>query len=168
MTIDRGQIGKIVLVGLLVVFLFLWVGNLKMPSSEKTVKLEEEIGKVKKPDILPSPVDEKLSLEASPPVEFVGDNFRNPFEVPSAVKEKIGEKQKVNISDKKAEVAIPTLTIKGIFWGTESPKAIINGKIVEKGDFVEEVEVLDITKEGVRLKFRTQEFTLKPKGSIEK
>ena len=184
MTIDRGQIGKIVLIVLLVMFLFLWVANFKAPSSQQSVKLEkvdEKVYQVKKPDISSVAIDKKTStgkednimvasgkIEIPSPIEFVGDKFRDPFEIPPAVKEKISERQVANISDKKAEVPIPVLTLKGIFWGTASPRAIINGKIVKKGDFIEGVEVLDITKEGVQLKFSTREFTLKTKGSNDK
>jgi len=65
-------------------------------------------------------------------------------------------------------VRLPSLTVQGVMWGTDSPRAIINKQVVVKGDVLPEgIEVLDISKAGIKVLYREKIFTLLPKGAIE-
>jgi len=59
----------------------------------------------------------------------------------------------------------PTLkmTINGLIWNSDRPQAIIDDKIVDVGDYLGEVKIIDIHKEGVDVKFSGQFKTLKLK-----
>ncbi|MFH0877908.1 MAG: hypothetical protein V1863_06785 [Candidatus Omnitrophota bacterium] len=62
-----------------------------------------------------------------------------------------------------------SLTVTGIAWGTDKPRAIINDRVVGIGDRIaseivndsDKIEVLDISKEGVLVKYGNQQFLLK-------
>jgi len=54
----------------------------------------------------------------------------------------------------------PTLTVTGVLWGSKTPQAIINSKVVKIGDVIEKAEVIDINKEGVSVRYGEQEYLL--------
>ena len=65
-------------------------------------------------------------------------------------------------------VRLPSLQIQGIIWGGSSPQAIINEQVVSKGDVIAGgVEILDISKGGIKVIYRGKIFTLLPKGVVE-
>lgn len=65
-------------------------------------------------------------------------------------------------------VRLPSLQIQGIIWGGSSPQAIINEQVVAKGDVIAGgVEILDISKGGIKVIYRSKIFTLLPKGAVE-
>ncbi len=55
------------------------------------------------------------------------------------------------------------LSLEGILWNPESPRAIINDQIVTKGDIVQGAEVVDIKKDGVILRYGKEESILRLK-----
>lgn len=67
---------------------------------------------------------------------------------------------------RKAEPA--GLTLKGILWNEKKPRALINGKVVEVGDLVEDKKVTSITKDTVTLQQEDTEFLLTVKTSSPK
>lgn len=53
------------------------------------------------------------------------------------------------------------LALEGIIWNTEQPLAIINGKLVGKGDKVEGVTVKEVLKESVAVASENKSHTLR-------
>jgi len=65
-------------------------------------------------------------------------------------------------------VRLPSLQIQGIIWGGGNPQAIIDEQVVAKGDMIAGgVEILDISKSGIKVIYRGKIFMLLPKGVVE-
>jgi hypothetical protein len=88
---------------------------------------------------------------------YKASQHRDPFQLPalfSGSAESSGEKKEQAVEWR----------LEGLIWGSDSPQAIVNGKIIEKGSRLGEAEVLQITEEGVRLKFQGKETLLRQTG----
>lgn len=48
---------------------------------------------------------------------------------------------------------MPQLRIQGLLWASDMPQAIINGKIVGLGDYIEGVKIVAIQKDGVTVEY---------------
>ncbi len=93
----------------------------------------------------PTPAVHRTSVAPSPTPRKTPVPTPSPSPSPSPAEEKA-----------LAEVYTPPdklgLQIDGIFWDEIKPMAIINGKIVSKGDKIEGMEILEIKKNSLRLK----------------
>lgn len=98
-----------------------------------------------------------LASEQTATVRYEGQ--RDPFGVPAV--------RNIIKPDVKNEISNISFALEGLLWETERPQAIINGKIVEKGDNVQGAEVLAIDKKGVRMRYKGQEFILRPRGKMQ-
>lgn len=59
-----------------------------------------------------------------------------------------------------SEPVLPLLTIQGIVWGAEVPQAIINNQVMRVGDSVGGAHIVDIKKEGIKVIFQGQGYTI--------
>ncbi|MFH0790434.1 MAG: hypothetical protein V2A64_02275 [Candidatus Omnitrophota bacterium] len=93
-----------------------------------------------------------------PKVEYKAEVLKDPFR---GFRKK-GTDKKINpVYDSKAPVKpLPALTVQGIVWGGQTAQAIINNKVVKVGDTIENVEIIDITKNGIDVFFEDQEYNL--------
>lgn len=94
-------------------------------------------------------------------VEYKADGLRDPFI------EYLGVEQTevVTGAQKELEAAmpeepLPSLTIQGIVWGGNMPQAIINNKVVEIGDALDGVRIVDINQEGVTVFYGSRQYNL--------
>jgi len=96
---------------------------------------------------------------------------RNPFDLPSLLREEILRRQEAQRQKELAAqagvsttttspVQLPNLKLQGIFWGVARPQAIINRQILYVGDTLEGCTLTAITREGVKVSFSHQEFFL--------
>jgi len=94
-------------------------------------------------------------------------NFRNPF-ASLLPQKKPEEAKRTRTTDRpKAEkVAPPDFTIYGLIWNTDLPQAIVNERVVKIGDVINEAEILNITKEGITIKYRNEEFFIESQLSV--
>lgn len=62
------------------------------------------------------------------------------------------------------EIYTRKLILEGIFWDEDKPIALINGRLVKKGDFIDRKKVIDIQKDKVIIKddVETMELKIKP------
>ena len=83
-------------------------------------------------------------------VEYAGRLFRDPF----------GENY---VSDPgKTEDARDSLpSLQGVVWSSVKPQALISGKIVKVGDRVGDADVLEIRKDGVKMRDKAKEYYLR-------
>ncbi len=107
-------------------------------------------------------------------VEYVGADYKDPFELPLPLRVPIVPPEKelpVGI-EPEAEVGLPALRVEGMIWGSERPQAIIDGEVYDVGDVVEvydvgdvveEAEIIGIDREGVTLFYKDRKFILRPK-----
>ena len=93
-------------------------------------------------------------------VEYVGANYRDPFELPLALKSPIAP----------SEVELPAgveleafFRVEGMIWGSARPQVIIDGEVYDVGDVVKEAEIIGIDREGVVLFYKDRKFILRPK-----
>lgn len=100
--------------------------------------------------------------------------FRDPFQ--TSLPRKPVE---ISMASTSGEPTLPTgldnvsLRVTGIAWGTDRPRAIINDQVVGIGDVVtgtenrlDKIEVIDISKEGILVKYQNQQFLLKRASGI--
>ncbi len=85
-------------------------------------------------------------------IEYTGQSLRDPF-----------SSTKMGGSSIKDEIATLSFTLEGFVWNTKRPQAIINGQVVEVGSKIENAEILDIQKGGVKMRYKGKEFFLRPK-----
>ena len=84
---------------------------------------------------------------------FVGDSFRNPF---------LSSQEEQYYKEMRGKILITKgLEISAIFYSSSQRQAIINGKIVKEGDFVDNRKVIKINKESVVLKDVRGEYILR-------
>ena len=102
-------------------------------------------------------------VKAKRPVPYLGRDYRDPTLNPLLSKPAQEETTAV-----KEVVTLPPISIQGVVWGGSSPNAIIDGRVVRKGDTLPEgVEILDISGAGIKVLYRGKIFTILPQGVVE-
>jgi len=90
------------------------------------------------------------------------DIFPKPREKPIKDIPKPKDVPKLKPDEKKQEIVIPPLSVTGLVWNSDRPQAIVNGQVVNIGDFISGTEILDITKNGVNIIYQEKTATIKP------
>jgi hypothetical protein len=99
-----------------------------------------------------------------PVMEYKSGGLRDPFktclikEEPKAVMPENAE------LPKQPELALDDLKVEGVIWGVKTPQAIINGRVLTVGDFIEGAEIISIEKKGITLRFNGAIFDLSAPG----
>lgn len=57
---------------------------------------------------------------------------------------------------------MPSLKVTGLVWNTDQPRAIINGQIVGIGDTVQDVKILNISKDSIEILFDGETTVIHP------
>jgi len=92
--------------------------------------------------------------------KFVGDSSRNPF---------LSSQEEQHYKEMRGKILITKgLELSAIFYFPSQSQAIINGKIVKEGDFINSKKVIEINKESVVLKDVMGEYVLRLKNVAEK
>jgi hypothetical protein len=95
-------------------------------------------------------------------VSYTSESLRDPFE--GYIHKEVAPMPASQLIEEENFV-MPVLLISGITWGSSFPQAIINGKIVQVGDQIGEVQVAGISKEGVVFAYKRQKFSLPAPGA---
>ncbi|MCU0652337.1 MAG: general secretion pathway protein GspB [Candidatus Omnitrophica bacterium] len=94
----------------------------------------------------------ELKLIVRPKVEYGAQDLKDPFR---------GYKKKtVSKATETKAVMLPNLVIQGVIWGSDIPQAIINNKVVKRGDTIDNVHIVDISKKGIDIMFEGRQFNL--------
>ncbi len=56
----------------------------------------------------------------------------------------------------------PDYKISGIVWNTDRPQAIMEGRILDVGDSIEQWRIIGISRGGVEISFKNQKFLIEP------
>jgi hypothetical protein len=88
--------------------------------------------------------------------EYTASDLRDPFK-------SFLPKTSVSRSSSVILREISRLDLSGIMWGEDLPLAIINGKVYKVGDSISGIKIVEISKQGVLLKYQEESFILKPK-----
>ena len=142
-------------------FLALFIGNLVFGQSpEKNKPLANEVANMElQPanqtesyDNLKDPFDPYLPADQSGAVSSVSPPSPAGFS-------SLGEPALPEEKEEKFDYS--ALKVSGFVWGTDKPKAIIDDKVVGKGDVVKDAEILNISKEGILFKYKGKEYLMK-------
>lgn len=175
----RTQIQQIIVIVLLIIFGAVWASTRKAPvpggSPSPAVTGPQPGAAPAHRPAEPAPVEER---------EPEGDLARDLFQLPANLLQKIRERERVLEEQARLQreqalqppnapaapvgppLELSSLELQGIFWGTGTPQAIINRKILSVGDTIEEAEVTAINEEGVTLSYGGQEVELKPSTEV--
>ena len=82
-------------------------------------------------------------------VEYSGQLYRDPFGLASGAHE-------VQEKPKKKE-----LSLEGIIWNAAKPQALIDGNLVKVGDKIGNAQVVEIKKDGVKMRDSEKEFYIR-------
>lgn len=115
--------------------------------------------------ICPVPAEaQKGKAEAR--VEYVGADYRDPLELPPALRAPVAPPVEEVLERPGVEVELPPLKVEGMVWGSERPQAIIDGEVFDIGDTVNGAKILDISKDGVILLYKNRSFVIRPKIKV--
>ena len=62
-------------------------------------------------------------------------------------------------------IPVPQITVTGIVWNSDRPQAIINGKIVNQGDTILDIEITEIQKDFIKGQFHGRTITINTQRS---
>lgn len=149
---------KLIFIILFMVLLVILLPTLKRMTGKGVV---EQVSRVisKQPPLQPEAVKEAakdIIEESGISAEYTAPEEKDPLGLPDAFQNLISQL----LTPKVEDITLPTLTVSGIIWGSKTPQAIINGKIIKEGDTLEGVEVLEIRKEGIVIFYKGREFTI--------
>jgi len=82
-----------------------------------------------------------------PRIEYRARGLRNPFQQPVSAMEEEPVKTEEPVS--MDPVTLPALNVQGIIWQGNPKQAIINNRVVKVGDSLDNIDIIDISKEGV-------------------
>ncbi len=103
--------------------------------------------------------EESFNIER-PKISYDPSGLKDPFKAPV-----IGVKDSEQAAENVQE-ALPALNVQGVIWGTDTPQAIVNNKVVKTGDSIEGAEIVFIDKSGIRVFFANAEhFISAPAGT---
>lgn len=99
-----------------------------------------------------------LFAQEIPKVGYTSYDLRDPLENPLEV-----EVEEAIAIPSELDISLPEgLVVRGIVWGVEPVRAIINDEVVGKGDTILDARVLDVRKEGVYLLYKGRRFIIRP------
>jgi len=120
--------------------------------------------------ILQNPFQSQLPKRKVNPVK-VGNDKPQPTEITQPVQPIITQFP-VGITDpviveppEPVEIPMPEIDITGIIWNAERPQAIINGQIIDVGDKILDIEIMDIQKTGIEGLFHGRPVMIKAQRS---
>ena len=120
----------------------------KLESEMITVEnpFKSQLPEIKKPKIDMPDKPPKPSKDTTPKDTTKKPGHPKPIAAPPVVK----------------KTPLPNVTINGIIWNSDRPQAIINGKIVDIGDTISEIQITGIRKTGIDGLFDGRDVTLQP------
>ena len=130
----------------------------------------QAVGALAAPTVLTAPETVAAALRPAPErrlvpageaaplrMEYAGGSLRDPFAslLPQEMRpETDAQPEEV--------VALPSLHLQGLVYGQLKPRAIIDGQVVGEGDRINDIEVLQIQRDGVLLFYQNRRFILRP------
>ena len=91
---------------------------------------------------------------------------RDPFGLPKEMVRLLEKPETLKGVDiLKQQVDAPSVDIQGIIWSKRRPQVIIDGSVMKVGDYVENFEIKEITRNSVILFFKGKTFPISVKSS---
>lgn len=67
-----------------------------------------------------------------------------------------------NRTSRDVRTQAPTWSITGVIWNSDRPQAIINGRVVDVGDEINDMQIVAIRNDGIDIEFGNEKMTIKP------
>ncbi|MBU4149330.1 MAG: general secretion pathway protein GspB [Candidatus Omnitrophica bacterium] len=156
----KKQMEYIAITGLVVAALFIGISRFKKNDAKDEVFSKERFKEQwKEVEIL-----EKEVPKEEKPVSYDADAEKAPFKSP------IEDEKKIDMAAE--DVSLPSMQFQGMVWSSTRPQAIIDNKVYDVNDVIyigsgeEEkfpIKIVEITKEGIYLRYKGKGFLVKPK-----
>lgn len=145
---DKERKQQIILIILIPLFLFSLfytrMRNKAKEDGEVTLQLES-ISADKQIDQIPSP-DNSMDIEYAP---INKDPLKNLLEFYIYKTRSVEQEEDL-------KVPLPALAVEGLIWNSDMPQAIVNGKVLRIGDFIEGIEIVNIEKQGITVDYNNE------------
>ncbi|RKY37627.1 MAG: hypothetical protein DRP78_00560 [Candidatus Omnitrophota bacterium] len=84
---------------------------------------------------------------------------RDPFGLPLVLERHFfTPKNVIDKNKKEAEIKLPQIKLQGIIWNSKRAQAIVNGSVMKVGDYIDNFEIKEITKQNLILFFKGKEY----------
>ncbi len=136
--------------------------------AQSTFRAIEKMETSTKADVQPSAEDVLKRVK----LEYKAENLRDPFQkyfvIPQPTFGEIPEESEEVSPEKSAEdeAAISAIKLQGLIWGGNIPQAIINESVVKAGDVVDNMQIIEINKDGVSVLFNNRVYNLSSPASV--
>jgi len=92
-------------------------------------------------------------------IKYTGfDVKRDPFAAPEKIAKMI--EKPADLDEAGTKIQLPKIELQGIIWAKNMPQAIINGAVMKVGDFIEEFEIKEISRNGIILFFKGRDYSI--------
>ncbi len=116
-------------------------------SDNKKVAVEKKEGVVKK---------------AITEIKYTGfEAKRNPFAPPKVVSKMLEKTETIDGFERIESVKVPKIDVQGIIWSKFRPQVIINGDVMSQGDYIQEFQIKEVTKNGIILFYKGKDYLMK-------
>ncbi len=157
------------LIYILILALFFNLGSLSVCLyAQSTFKSIEKLEATAKSNV--ELADEDVLQRAK--LEYKADKLRDPFQknfiITTPAPGEISEEEKEVSAEQSAEdtAAVAAIKLQGLIWGGNVPQAIVNESVVKTGDVVDNMQIIEITKDGVSVLFNNRVYNLSSPASV--
>ncbi|MBU1087829.1 MAG: general secretion pathway protein GspB [Candidatus Omnitrophica bacterium] len=119
-------------------------------------------------DINQVPEVKKIKYKSRSEIKYTGfDAKRDPFCPPAAVGKLLEKPEKLlGFEPLAKDVVLPKIDLQGIIWSKRVPQVIINGGVMNVGDFIEAFEIKEIQRTGIVLFYKGNDYFIKMLGYV--
>ena len=112
---------------------------------------------------------EQVAKKRTREIKYTGFEAKNdPFEPPAKIAKLLERPDKLPGTVKELPIKTPSVILQGIIGSKEMPQAIISGSVMKVGDYIEDFQIKEISKNGVILFFKGEEYLIKMQSSQNK
>ncbi len=139
------------------------VSELKEQFHREQLRIDEETAKMlrslRNPFLpqLPEEVPQEKPAEEEGPASSTDKKTPNPAQTTPGQNT---NKESPPVAEE--PVVKPSYKISGIVWNTDRPQAIIEGRVVDIGDKIEEWDITAISRNGVEVSYKNHSFLIEP------
>jgi hypothetical protein len=138
---------------------FIFLSPKITPSFGQEV-IKKEITDIQKVESAVLNTGEKVPIITRPKLTYDAADLKDPFDdfLPK-VKPKSTSKIPGGGMDVQA-APLPSFAVQGLLWGGSLPQAVIDNQVVKVGDVIQDAEIVEISKDGVKVLYNKKIYKL--------
>jgi len=107
---------------------------------------------------------EKVPIMIRPKLAYDASDLKDPFDdfLPKA---KVKSSAKIAGIGAEQVAPLPSFAVQGLIWGGSLPQAVIDDQVVKVGDVIQDAEIVEISKEGIKVLYNKKIHKLAPPSS---